>query len=124
VSDARRYYELGNDYPYDTDDNGASATPKDWAHKAVRGVLADLCDRGGVKHALGDVDAEVREEIVASLAEVIRIADEERMQEILSAVNTVVEVHERDMYEDRADIPGYEDAWTVLKQAAGRKVKS
>jgi hypothetical protein len=50
------------------------------------------------------------------------LAQHERMQEILAAINAVVEVHDRDMYADDADIPGYEEAWAVLKQAVGRKV--
>jgi hypothetical protein len=51
------------------------------------------------------------------------LAQHERMQEILAAINAVVEVHDRDMYADDADIPGYEEAWAVLKQAVGRKVE-
>lgn len=50
--------------------------PADWAHSAARGVIYDLGDRRGIKHALADVDVDVRQEIVATLAEIIRVAHE------------------------------------------------
>jgi hypothetical protein len=48
--------------------------PTDWAHAAARGVLANLCDRRGVKHELRNVDHDVREEIAQTLAGIIRAA--------------------------------------------------
>jgi hypothetical protein len=63
----------GQEFPYDE-----SAGPsKDWAHAAARGVIADLADRRGIKNGFYDVDEDIREEIVASLAEIIRLAHKE-----------------------------------------------
>lgn len=64
----------GQEYPYDCDDYGKADPAKDWAHSAARGILADLNDRGGIKHSFVDIDAEVRADIVESLAEIIRKA--------------------------------------------------
>lgn len=53
--------------------------PKDWAERAALGVLADLLDRRGIKNALWDCedDQEVTDEIVATLADIIRTAQGE-----------------------------------------------
>lgn len=64
----------GEEFPYH------ERPPKDWAERAALGVLADLCDRRGIKHALYDVECSadeddcIRVEIVTSLAEIIRRA--------------------------------------------------
>lgn len=64
----------GTKFPYN------NRAPKDWAERAALGVLADLGDRRGIKWALQDVEededeeASIREEIVISLAEIIRRA--------------------------------------------------
>ena len=65
-----RALEMGNRYPYD----GAMRNKRTWAYRAARGVLADLSDRGGIKHELAKVDRELREEIVDVLAAIIRTA--------------------------------------------------
>lgn len=78
-SAAQRSLELGNRYPYDASDRwwrrSNSPRPpraKDWAHKAARGILADLRDRRGIKHALENIDEDIRKEIVEAIAAVIR----------------------------------------------------
>ncbi len=77
---AKHRLEHGAKFPYDADDkwwNGGGENPppaKDWAHAAARGVLADLNDRGGIKHGFNEIDEDVRAEIVESLAEIIRRA--------------------------------------------------
>lgn len=58
----------GAKYPY----HGKPA--EDWAERAALGVLADLCDRRGIKHELQDTDADIKREMVKSLAEIIRAA--------------------------------------------------
>ena len=55
-------------YPY----NGRQAFDK--YELAAQAVLADMCDRRGVKHELQDKDDDVKEEIVTSLAAIIRAA--------------------------------------------------
>lgn len=62
--------KIGNLYPYD----GAMNGRPDWAVKAARGVIADLQDRRGTKKIFEKVDEDIRSEIVASLAEIIRLA--------------------------------------------------
>jgi hypothetical protein len=48
--------------------------PVDTAEWAALGVLHDLCDRRGIKHELHDTDDDIKEEIVTSLAAIIRSA--------------------------------------------------
>lgn len=66
--------EHGTEFPYN------NRPPTDWAERAALGVLADLCDRRGIKWALQDVEEDdcettgIRNEIVTSLAEIIRRA--------------------------------------------------
>lgn len=70
----------GNMFPYDApdawwDDGGISPPPpKDWAHSAARGVVADLCDRRGTKRGFEEVDDGTRLEIIETLAAMIREA--------------------------------------------------
>ncbi len=69
-------------FPYDAPDawwSSDAADPPaavDWAHAAARGILADLNDRHTIKHGFRDIDEEVRVEMVATLAAIIRKAHE------------------------------------------------
>jgi hypothetical protein len=69
---AKHPYDAGADFWEDRKPTPPPAT--DWAHAAARGVLADLCDRRGVKWELDKVDHDVRAELVESLAAIIRQA--------------------------------------------------
>lgn len=80
-----RRLRRGRAYPYDApdawpgpDDNedpyGDPFPARDWAHEASRGVVTDLCDRRGIKNAFQGINEEVRAELVASLAAIIRVA--------------------------------------------------
>lgn len=64
----------GQEYPYDCDCNGKAEPAPDWAHEAARGVLYDLNDRGGIKHGFRDIDADIRREIIETIASIIRLA--------------------------------------------------
>lgn len=74
--------KIGAERPYDAPDNwergrreGENPFPaKDAAHAAARGIIADMCDRRGIKHGFQEIDAEVRAEIVETTAEIIRRA--------------------------------------------------
>jgi hypothetical protein len=72
--------ERGAKYPYDASDawwvsSGKDAPPAvDWAHAAARGILHDLNDRRGIKHAFREIDEDVRKEMVAAHAAIIRAA--------------------------------------------------
>ena len=46
----------------------------DQAEAAALGILANLCDRRGIKHELQAVDEDIRREIVTTMAEIIRAA--------------------------------------------------
>ncbi len=70
---ARHNLELGEKFPYDG--KRESVSP-DWAHKAARGVMIDLCDRRYVKHALVDLDDDVKRDIILSIKETILTAHE------------------------------------------------
>lgn len=72
----------GLNSPYDApdawwnEDGNTPPPPKDWAHSAARGVIADLNGRGGIDSVLEGIDEETRAEIVESIAAVIRLAKE------------------------------------------------
>lgn len=69
--------KFSDDYPYeiDLDENPeADLKPSDWAHRAARGVLADLCDRRGIKWELQKVDMDTRKDMVSAMSEIIRLA--------------------------------------------------
>jgi len=75
----------GNKYPYDAPDawwkeGGVEQPPEptDWAHRAARGILADMSDRRGIKRGFEDLPEDIRCEIVDTIAKIIRFADEER----------------------------------------------
>ena len=79
---ARQSLTSGARFPFDAPDawwrgsNGERLPPKDWAHAAARGVIADLCDRRDIKRGFENIDESIRQEIVESLAEIIREARE------------------------------------------------
>ena len=58
----------GMKYPYH------GKQPTDWAERASLGILYDLNDRRGIKHALAAVDEGVRDDIVKMMASIIRAA--------------------------------------------------
>jgi len=62
----------GNKWPYDG--RTSEPEPKDWAHRAARGVMADLCDRRGIKSELELIEEDVAQDIVETIAEIIRQA--------------------------------------------------
>lgn len=74
----------GNAYPFDAPDAwwhgegrpSNAPAPKDWAHRAARGIIANLEDRQGIKHELAHekIDEGTRAEIVAEMAAIIRAA--------------------------------------------------
>ncbi len=65
----------GDEYPFDAPDRWpASALPPratDWAHRAARGVLADLRDRRGIKWGFDEIDQQVRQEITGAITDII-----------------------------------------------------
>lgn len=68
MTSAESTLQRGIRHPYD------GREPVDAAHRAALGVLADLLDRRGVKQELEQIDGDVRAEIVAELAAIIRVA--------------------------------------------------
>ena len=71
----------GAEYPYDAPDEwkGFEDEPyaypaTDQAHAAARGIIADLSDRRGIKRGFEEIDEEIRQEIVETLAQIIRLA--------------------------------------------------
>ncbi len=73
MNDAEIALNIGDKYPYELHP-GDNPEPPDWAHRAARGVIADLDDRSGIKHELRRVRVDDRKDIVASLAQIIRLA--------------------------------------------------
>lgn len=89
MTDAQIALKFSDDYPYEIDEDanpGADLKPTDWAHRAARGVLSDLSDRRGIKWELQKVDMDTRKDIVAALAEIIRLAHSEANGQVLRAV--------------------------------------
>ena len=73
----KRSIQRGIEYPYDGDDEGQSPVPLTPERVAAYGVLTDLLDRRGIGHALDDIDYEIKEEIVETLAGIIKEAMKE-----------------------------------------------
>lgn len=69
---AKQKLKHGNEFPFDSPDRWRA--PKDWAHSAARGVIAELLTQVGIGHELENIDEETRKEIVAALSEIIREA--------------------------------------------------
>jgi len=78
------YLDAGNAHPFDqyagvysTNDDGAPRPvdhASDWAYRAARGVIDNLQDRRGFHEPFGNIDHDLRVEIVAALAGIIRLA--------------------------------------------------
>lgn len=68
MADAKFRIAQGTQSPYH------EQAPTDKYEAAALGVLADLGDRKGIKWELEGVDLDVRKEIVASLAQIIKEA--------------------------------------------------
>lgn len=79
-SDPNVDLDHGARFPFDAPDawwqEGGLPPPAalDWSVVAARGVIANLQDRRSIKHGFDDVDEDVRTELVASLAAIIRQA--------------------------------------------------
>lgn len=69
MADASFWLEHGQQFPY-----AEEFAPTDAADKAALGILANLCDRRGVKQELRAVDDDVRQELLRDVAEIIRAA--------------------------------------------------
>lgn len=72
---------LGKKYPYDAPDNWMKSSDDvppvdntDIYLVAARGILADLTDRRDIKRGFENVDDDIRVEIVATLAAIIKEA--------------------------------------------------
>lgn len=80
TKEAKHCLKCGEEYPYDNFDqeDKRPRKSKDWAHKAARGILWDLSDRGGIKHGFSGVDEEIRIEIIDKMADIIREAEKSR----------------------------------------------
>lgn len=83
-SDAMVDLEIGNKYPYDATDewwcsDDKAKPPQDWAHFAARGIISNLKDRRKIGRGFDDIDEDVRQEIVETIADIIRLAYEMEM---------------------------------------------
>lgn len=80
--EARQALHSGENWPFDATDEwielySASRLPpeaKDYAHRAARGIIANLQDRRGVKNGFDRIDEDMRIDIVEDMAEIIREA--------------------------------------------------
>jgi hypothetical protein len=66
--DAKFDIMMGLEYPYN------ERQPVDNTETAVLAILANLTDRRGIKQEFCNVDLDIREEIVTTLADIIREA--------------------------------------------------
>jgi hypothetical protein len=81
--DASRALIEGDEFPYDAADRwwcthadvvGRPPKPSDFAHRAARGIIANLRDRRGVKNGFDRIDEDMRIDMVNDAAEIIREA--------------------------------------------------
>lgn len=87
LAQAKAKLEHGAQYPYDRPDNGTEPrAEEDWAHRAARGILADLTDRRGVGQELKVCDGEIRMDIIDKAAWIIRAASEEDTKNYFEAI--------------------------------------
>jgi hypothetical protein len=76
---AQRRIDVGIKFPYDAgganldDDHNHPPPSVDKARETALGILADLCDRRGISHELEAIDHDIRVELVADLAQIIRV---------------------------------------------------
>lgn len=67
--------KFGHKYPYD-----GNRPQSDWAHRAARGIIANLEGRRGIKNELNGIDKEIKVEIIDEIAEIIRVAEAESLR--------------------------------------------
>lgn len=91
-TDARYCLNRGMRLPYDASDEWLELPehdeidsegpppppPVDWAHAAARGVVQELKGRSELDDILEQLDEETRVEIVSKLAEIIRLAEQDK----------------------------------------------
>lgn len=65
--EAELQLEQGSEHPY------AGEPPQDLAERIANGILYNLGDRRGIRGELSNVDLETRQEIVSSLAKIVRV---------------------------------------------------
>ena len=75
IEQYKHHIQFGEKFPYDRDET-INQTPKPLTPelRAAYGVLSCLLDRRGIKEALEEVDFDIREEIVETLAGIIKEA--------------------------------------------------
>ena len=86
--DARQSLHSGEHYPFDAPDEwiemySASRLPpeaKDYAHRAARGIVANLMDRRGVKNGFNRIDEDMRIDIVEDIAAIVREAVKDELR--------------------------------------------
>lgn len=82
---AKQELKHADDFPFDASDAWMNRESKvgpetpHWSYRAARGVISNLSDRRGIGQGIGDFDEDVRKEIVATLADIIRVASEEKI---------------------------------------------
>lgn len=88
TENAQRSIELGNQFPYGSDNN------PDWAESIVNGVIWELTTRAGIEECFSPVDDDVRDEIIQALADIIRegtrvvrLDDRNKLEEAQEEVN-------------------------------------
>lgn len=73
----------GDEFPFDAhdswwyngdEDKGPPPAPFDWAHRAARGIIAELKERRGIKGGFTDLEEKVRVELVQKIARIIGAA--------------------------------------------------
>ena len=83
LNEAQHALEIGAKYPYDAPEGGFNGNGfakgqdrfwENWPVLAARGVLADLCDRRGIKQGFENLDHSIRQEITYALAAIVRRA--------------------------------------------------
>ena len=75
------YLYLGVESPFDASDHFHSEFPNipapeaiDWAHAAARGIATNLRERTGIQEGFQGLSEEVRLDLIAEIAQIIRLA--------------------------------------------------
>lgn len=73
MSDTEFTFKHGNQFPYDGESDSEAVEPaKNASESAIRGILANLTDRRGIKQPLHDLELEARQKLFGALIELAK----------------------------------------------------
>lgn len=104
MSNTEFTFKHGNQYPYDGESDSEAVEPaKNASEGAVRGILADLTDRRGIKQPLHELDLEERQDLFGALVEL------EKQQPSIHAATSILGYLKDNVPGFRQEMDGVDD---------------